>query len=105
MKLRLDSPVLTLEAGQFLSLDDARGTRIQAREGSLWITEEGEAQDFIVQAGESFVVRRAGRTLVQAMAVSRVALRDEEPRGLPGELLGEERLLEARFRAQRLLGV
>jgi hypothetical protein len=104
MKLGLDSPVLTLEAGQLLSLDDALGTRIHAREGSLWITEEGEAQDFIVGAGESFVVRRAGRTLIQAMAASRVALRDEDPRGVAGELLGEERLLEARFRAQRLLG-
>jgi hypothetical protein len=92
MNLRLESPVLALEAGQILSLDDARGTRIQPREGTVWITEEGEAKDHIVGAGDAFLVTRGGRTLVQAMVDSRVALRDEI-------------LLEARFRVQRHFGV
>ena len=53
MHLRLDAPVLALEAGQLFALDDARGTRIQPREGTLWITEEGEPKDFVgrVRAG------------------------------------------------------
>jgi hypothetical protein len=74
MHLRLDAPVLALEAGQLFALDDARGTRIQPREGTLWITEEGEPKDFVVGPGEAFVVARAGRTLVQAVAPARVAL-------------------------------
>lgn len=76
MNLKLDSPVLSLEAGQLLSLDDACGTRIQPHEGTVWITEEGEPRDFVVGPGEAFVVTRAGRTLVQAVVPARVALRD-----------------------------
>ena len=75
MNLRLESPVLSLEAGQLFTLDDARGTRIQSREGTLWITEEGEPRDFVVGPGEAFFVTRPGRTLVQAVAPARVALR------------------------------
>ena len=105
MNLKLESPVLALEAGQVLTLDDARGTRIQPRQGSVWITEEGEPQDFIVEAGQAFVVKRHGRTLVQALVDSRVAFRDEALPRAAGELLGEERLLETRFRLQRHFGV
>jgi hypothetical protein len=76
MNLRLDSPDLCLAAGQLLSLDDARGMRILPSAGTLWITEEGEPRDFVVGPGEAFVVTRAGRTLVQAVAPARVALRD-----------------------------
>jgi hypothetical protein len=105
MNLKLESPVLTLGAGQLLALDDARGTRIQPREGTVWITEEGETQDFIVEAGQAFVVKRHGRTLVQALVDSRIAFRDEELPRSAGELLGEEHLLETRFRLQRHFGV
>ena len=105
MNLKLESPVLALEAGQFLALDNAGGTRIQPREGAVWITEEGETQDFIVGAGQAFVVKRRGRTLVQALVDSRVALREEDLPRPANELFGEERLLETRFRLQRHFGV
>lgn len=105
MNFRLESPVLALEAGQVLALDGARGTRIQPREGTLWITLEGEARDFIVGAGETFAVPRGGRTVVQAMSPARVALREAGGHDPSGEPLAEERLMEARYRAQRLLGV
>jgi hypothetical protein len=44
----------------------------------VWITEEGEPRDFVVGPGEAFLVTRAGRTLVQAMAPAHVALRRED---------------------------
>jgi hypothetical protein len=78
MNLRLDAPLLTLEAGQLLSLDDACGTRIEPREGSVWITEEGEARDFVVGPGEAFLVTRRGLTLVQALHATRLALADDD---------------------------
>ena len=74
MNLKLDRPTLLLEAGQLLTLDDARGARIEPREGVLWITQEGEPRDFVVAAGECFVVCRDGRTLVQAIEPARVRL-------------------------------
>jgi hypothetical protein len=77
MNLQLEVPVLELETGQLVTLDDACGTRIHAREGTVWITEEGEPRDFVVGPGEAFLITRPGRTLVQAMATAHVALSDE----------------------------
>jgi hypothetical protein len=80
MNLRIEAPELYLDTGQLLALDDARGITIRPREGMVWITEEGEPCDFVVGAGEAFVVARGGRTLVQAMVPARVALRTAPPR-------------------------
>lgn len=75
MNLTPEALDLCLDEDQLLALDDACGTTIRPREGRLWITEEGEPRDFVVGPGEAFVVTRAGRTLVQAVAPTRVALR------------------------------
>ena len=74
MHLDLDAPILTLRPGQLIVLDDAVGTRIQACRGTVWVTEDGDLDDHIVAAGESLVVTRGGRTLVQAMQVARISL-------------------------------
>lgn len=74
MDLNLKCPDLALGPHDVLRLDDAAGTRIAARSGELWITEEGESRDFVLHAGESRIVGRDGRTLVQALVPSRVSL-------------------------------
>jgi hypothetical protein len=85
MQLDLASPLLALDPGQVVTLDDARGTCIRARYGAVWITEEGSNRDFIVEPGEVHVVTRAGRTVVQAMQAAWIALRpDCQP--LPGQV-------------------
>jgi len=63
MELQSAAPVLALAAGEVLTLDDARGVRIQARIGSLWVTEEANLRDHVVGPGETHVVTRGGRTL------------------------------------------
>jgi hypothetical protein len=67
MELVMQSPVLSLEAGEVVSLDDAAGYRILARCGMVWVTHEDSATDHIVQPGESLVVKKDGRTVVQAL--------------------------------------
>ena len=74
MDLIIEAPVLALEPGQVVTLDDARGVRIRATEGSVWVTYEGNQNDLIVGPGETLVVARNGRTVVQAMQATRVAL-------------------------------
>lgn len=76
MHLVLDTPRLALEPGQVVSLDDACGARIEPAGGRVWITLEGERRDFVVRPGESFVVARAGRTVVQAVERAWVTLRE-----------------------------
>lgn len=75
MQLNVTHPVLCLQSGQVLSLDDAAGTRISMRSGAAWVTEEGEARDVILATGEALVVGRDGRTVVQALQPSWVAIR------------------------------
>ena len=82
MQLDLASPLLALEPGQVVTLRHARGTRIRARYGAIWVTEEGSVDDHIVRPGETHIVGRDGRTVVQAMQPAWVALRPEgEPAG------------------------
>ncbi len=76
MELSVIAPELELEEGQVVTLFDAKGTRIVARSGSVWVTEEGDRQDHIMGPGDARIVARPGRTIVQALAPSRIALRE-----------------------------
>ena len=57
-----------LELGRYaaLPLAQARGARVRSLRGTLWITQEGDREDHLVRAGESFTVERNGVTLVSA---------------------------------------
>jgi len=74
MELNLKAPLLALAAGEVLTLDDARGIRIHARTGTVWVTEEANLRDHVVGPGETHVVTRGGRTLIQALQPAWVAL-------------------------------
>jgi hypothetical protein len=76
MQLQLKTPVIALEPGQVVTLDDAQGTRIATRLGSVWVTEEGEMRDHVVGPGDAIVVVRPGRTVVQALQKSWISLAD-----------------------------
>lgn len=78
MELNLNAPVLSLAAGEVVTLDDARGVRIHARTGSVWVTEEANLRDHVLGPGETLVVSRGGRTLIQALQAAWVAL--DEPK-------------------------
>jgi hypothetical protein len=71
-----ETPFFRLETGQVLSLDDAWGTRIRARVGTVWVTEEGDVDDHIVGPGDARVVAHGGRTVVQALAPSWISIED-----------------------------
>jgi len=74
MELNVKNPMLCLQTGQVLTLDDAAGRRISAAMGTVWVTEEGEREDHIVLMGDSLLVANDGRTVVQALAPSWVVI-------------------------------
>ena len=59
--------------------------RIHARAGSVWVTEEASSRDHILGPGEILVVGRDGRTVIQALKASWIALRDAAPANDPIE--------------------
>ena len=74
MDLSHPLPIVRLQRGEVLKLDDAVGKRISTHLGVVWVTEENDLEDHIVAIGDSRVVAHGGRTLVQALEASWVVI-------------------------------
>ncbi|MFZ2096366.1 MAG: DUF2917 domain-containing protein [Anaerolineales bacterium] len=46
---------------------DRRGDVISCLSGNLWITQEGDLKDYVLEAGQNFWVTRQGTVVVQAL--------------------------------------
>ncbi len=60
---------------------DARGVGVICEDGLLWLTQERDARDHILAAGEEFVVDRRGRVVISSPLESEVALAASRRRG------------------------
>jgi hypothetical protein len=58
---------LPLARGSVLRIEDGREMLVRARDGCLWITQDRERQDMVLEAGQSFRISRGGRTLIVAL--------------------------------------
>jgi hypothetical protein len=65
---------LLLARRQVHTIEDAGGLEIACRLGTLWITIDGDATDYVVERGETFFVAPHARALVYALADARVDL-------------------------------
>jgi len=75
---------LSIAKGGLLKLRDARDMVIEVRKGALWITEEGDAQDYYVAKGDWLRLDRDGLAIAHALeksfvTISRAAPADAEP--------------------------
>lgn len=62
----MDATTIRLQRGQLIALDDACGLHVKAETGELWVTQAGDPDDIMLEAGESVVIDRPGLTLVSA---------------------------------------
>jgi hypothetical protein len=83
MNTRDLTPAAThLRKGDILRLPHARGQRIEALHGGLWITIDHDLRDIVIRGGEGFTIDRDGDTLVSALDdASLVVLTATAPRG------------------------
>jgi hypothetical protein len=58
---------IAVAAGEAASIEAAAGAAIQCVAGRLWLTQEGDARDYVVPAGTTFCTDRAGRVVVSAL--------------------------------------
>ena len=79
MRLLLGQSKLALERDQLVALRGAKGVRVACLTGALWLTQEQDRADVILEAGQSVVVDQSGLTLI--MALGSATLRVCEPRG------------------------
>jgi hypothetical protein len=63
----------TLAKNQLLVLPDA-ATTLVCMEGELWLTRDGDIEDYILGPGKSFAARAGDRVTVQALRPSRLRL-------------------------------
>jgi hypothetical protein len=57
---------IALAAGSVHRIENAKGERIACVRGSAWITQESDARDLILAAGQSVVLDRPGLAVVYA---------------------------------------
>ena len=74
MKMSTSAIALTLPAAATMKLAGATGLRVEAREGRLWLTEEGCLDDVFLTPGQWYRVRSGGRVVIEADGDSVLAL-------------------------------
>lgn len=62
----------TLPQAHTLTLPASKGQHIDCVQGCLWITQDGDPRDVVLEAGQRFAVDRGQRTLVHALEPARV---------------------------------
>jgi hypothetical protein len=98
MDLYTDDGSLTLARDGLLALRDAAGTRLVARSGSFWVTQEGCARDDVLNPGDCLVLRAPGLTVVTAVRAGELDVRS------PGRQAAHAAQPRRKTLAQRALG-
>lgn len=66
----------TLARGTLQSIADARGTSVQCLQGAIWLTQQGDARDIVLKAGDRATIERNGTSIVFALSDARFMLWD-----------------------------
>jgi len=74
MNLELNPEGLCLKPKQLLKVHHGNGHAIVCHSGSLWVTQQRDARDIVLAAGESFALDRDGMTVVQALEQSAISI-------------------------------
>lgn len=72
---------IAMTRGSLLRVEDGRDLLIYVWDGSLWVTQEGDARDYYIGAGEWFRVDRNGAALAYSLKRTVVSLTAPEPEG------------------------
>jgi hypothetical protein len=67
MRIEMNQGAVRLAANQTLKVVDGAGSTVCAVEGSVWITEENQAKDIVLERGACYRLRQRGLVLVNAL--------------------------------------
>jgi hypothetical protein len=71
---------IALDKSGTVVFNDARDLEIELVQGNLWITEDGDTEDYVLAPGQSFRVRRQGATVLHALQESSIRVTHREAR-------------------------
>jgi len=85
LSMRLPASDILIQKGEVWRAEgDLRGEVFQCQSGTLWITQQGDLNDYIVNPGERFWVTRPGTVLVESVKGARFSCsRGTPPRQEP----------------------
>lgn len=63
-----------IERGSLVRIENRKGGLISVLDGALWITQERDARDYYVRAGEQFRIGRRGLVLASALRASSIVV-------------------------------
>lgn len=83
MDVNLHDAGIELETRGYLTLKDARGSRVLCLAGELWITQHQDPNDYLLSPGEMLEIAGDGPVVVQARRTARLLLLEPgmKPRG------------------------
>ncbi|HEY7240209.1 MAG TPA: DUF2917 domain-containing protein [Burkholderiales bacterium] len=67
MQLEIGSGAVRLAPNQTLKVVDGAGSTVCALEGALWITEENQVRDIVLEPGDCYRLQHAGTALVNSL--------------------------------------
>ena len=78
MRLTSQSVTLHLKPRQIVSLPDAgaNGVSVSVKSGSVWITEDDEFADIVLESGQSHASHKRGLMLIYGLADAEVSIED-----------------------------
>lgn len=77
MQMSLRDMVFELVEKKQLTFRDARGVCLECTAGTVWLTVEGQAGDFLLEKGERLRIESNGLALVQGLPAGAVRLVSE----------------------------
>lgn len=106
MERMLESIEIAVPAGRTLRIHRAKGAVLRVVQGTGWITEEGDTEDYALGAGDTRRIGSAGLTLVHAFDAARLVLESASgSRCVTVELGGFYREYAAAVWREQLAGV
>ena len=67
MQVEFETGAVKLSPNQTLRVRDAAGTTVCAVEGALWITEENQPKDIVLERGACYCLKQHGLAIVNAL--------------------------------------
>ena len=67
LKTGIQGPTVGLAPNQTLRVVDGEGTTVCAVAGSVWITEENQARDIVLQPGACYRLRERGTAILNSL--------------------------------------
>ncbi len=68
-----------LANGNLQRIEDARGTWVQCLDGTLWLTQQDDARDIVLEAGDEALIERTGTSILSALSDSHFVLLRADP--------------------------